>query len=323
MAPSFQWLWESIIMAELSEFTAKSMARCPVIITQHDFDMLFWASWINTLANWWTGLMSKMSICCPTLCTLHALSANETAPSTSKPTAWWSNWSSWILLPLIVASTKDLLHDLGRQSPLSQSKLPLIHIFPMIRAIKAQALLPVLPWMFDWDSVKVQSTTPAMYEEGLRLPLINPARGIPIGDGCEVDGGTFGVQGSEPDMFSAVSSELVWDCWQLLVAVPVWVDKTPGKQLDASLGSSSRKFSCSKGSGQLLFSDISPTFKQTNTPCISHEHTTITRHTSVHAPQYTIRSHLNFFNWRFSFSSCPCLPLCVVEHYYAPLILMD
>ena len=31
------------------------------------------------------------------------------------------------------------------QGHLGQSKLPFIHIFPMINAIKAQALLPVLP----------------------------------------------------------------------------------------------------------------------------------------------------------------------------------
>ena len=79
----------------------------------------------------------------------------------------------------------------------------------MIRAMKAQALLPVLPWMFDWDSVKVHSTTPPTYEEG--LPLINPA-GIPTGNGLKVGGGVFDAQGPEPDMFIAVSSERVLDC---------------------------------------------------------------------------------------------------------------
>ena len=85
--------------------------------------------------------------------------------------------------------------------------------------MKAQALLPVLPWMFDCDSVKVHSKTPATYDEG--LPLITPAGGIPAGDGLEVGGGAFDAQGSEPDMFIAISSELVLDCWQLLVGVPV------------------------------------------------------------------------------------------------------
>jgi len=80
----------------------------------------------------------------------------------------------------------------------------------MIRAIKAQALLPVLPWMFDYDSTKVHSTAPATYEEG--LPLINPAGGIPVGVGLELDDGAFDVQGSGPDMFVAVCSELVWVC---------------------------------------------------------------------------------------------------------------
>ena len=35
----------------------------------------------------------------------------------------------------------------------------------MINAIKAQALLPVLPWILDCDSAKIHSTTPATYEE--------------------------------------------------------------------------------------------------------------------------------------------------------------
>ena len=65
IAPSFPWLWESTIIAELSEFTTKSMACRSVIITLQDFDLLFWASWIKKLANRWTGFRSRCQFADP------------------------------------------------------------------------------------------------------------------------------------------------------------------------------------------------------------------------------------------------------------------
>lgn len=50
-----------------------------------------------------------------------------------------------------------------------------------------------------------------MYDEGFFLIIF--VGGILVGDGFEVGGGVFDVQGFELDMFIVVSSELVLDCW--------------------------------------------------------------------------------------------------------------
>ena len=165
MAPSFPWLWESAIMAELSEFTRNNIARPWVITTLHDLGVLFWAAWINTLANCWTWFLPKMSICCQTLWIPHSVSANETASSTSRSTASLSNRSSWILLPLTIASINDFLHDSWRDASLGNCKHPLVHTFPINNAMKAQALLPDCPWMFDWDSGNAHPKTPWTYKD--------------------------------------------------------------------------------------------------------------------------------------------------------------
>ena len=69
-----------------------------------------------------------MSTCYPTLCIPHSLSANETASLTSKSTASFSNRSSWILFPLIIASTSEFLHDLGRYNIAQHEYLTLLGV---------------------------------------------------------------------------------------------------------------------------------------------------------------------------------------------------
>lgn len=80
------------------------------------------------------------------------------------------NRSSWTLLPFTIASMNDFLHDSCRDASLGKCKHPFCHTFPINNAMKAQALLPHHPWMFD--SGKAHFKTPWIYKDV--RPFMNP-----------------------------------------------------------------------------------------------------------------------------------------------------
>ena len=151
IAPVLPWQCESISMADWSEFRTKRNARSWQTITINALVELF-ASWISTFATWFTGLYPKMSNWGPKAHTPHSSPANETASSIVTFTPSWSNRSSWIWFPLIMASLKAARHGSGRMFPFGQGIFLLKQSLPMFKAMKTQALLPVLPWMSDCDS---------------------------------------------------------------------------------------------------------------------------------------------------------------------------
>lgn len=164
IAPLLMWQCESIIIADCSEFTIIRNARSCETITLNDLDK-FWASQINKFDSWFTGLIPKMSAWGPSLCTPHSSPAMETASSTVTLIPSWSNRSSWSWFPLIIASLSDFFQDSGRMLPEGHAKLFWKNSLLIYRAMNTQALLLVLPWISDWDSLKLHSVTPVKFEE--------------------------------------------------------------------------------------------------------------------------------------------------------------
>ena len=92
-----------------------------------------------------------------------------------------SNRSSciWFWFPLIIASCRAPFQDSWRRSPVDHVKFHSKLRFPMRKAIKTQALLSVLPWISNWDALKVHSMTQEKYDES--DPFVPEWHGSTIG----------------------------------------------------------------------------------------------------------------------------------------------